>query len=125
MIKCYSFTKKEHVNFANLKKFLRSIYPNYYPQSYTTTSHEINQKEGKLCHNQIDDGNEKFEPQTQKENVSMNNCINNLRDNVRDKEAFTAKIAKYETVNCRNVYVTKEKEKNARNKGLIKLDKTL
>ena len=76
MIEFYSFTKKEHVNFENLKKFLRSIYPNYYPQSYTTTSHEINQKEGKLCHNQIDDGNEKFEPQTQKENFSMNNRHN-------------------------------------------------
>ena len=70
MIEFYSFTKKEHVNFENLKKFLRSIHPNSYPQSYTTTSHEISQKEEKLCRNQIDDENEKFEPQTQKENFS-------------------------------------------------------
>ena len=44
MIEFYKFTKKEHVNYENLKKILRSIYPNYYPQSYTTTSHEISRK---------------------------------------------------------------------------------
>ena len=93
-----------------------------YPQSYTTTtSHEINQKEQKLRHNRIDDGYEKFELQIQKENFSMNNCINILRDKVREIKA------KYEPVNWRNVHVTKEKGFNAPKQGLniIKLEKTL
>ena len=69
----------------------RSIYPNYYPQNYTATRHEISQKEEKLCRNQIDDGSEKFESQTQKENLFMNICINMLKDKIK---------AKYEPVNC-------------------------
>ena len=43
----------------------------------------------------------------------MNNCINILSDKVRKKEAFIAVLAKYEPVNCGNVHVTKEKEKNS------------
>ena len=84
MIEFFNFTKKEHVN-DNLKKFLRSIYRKYYPQIYTTTSHEISKKEERLCHNQSNDENKKIESQIQKENFSINKHINNLRDKIRKK----------------------------------------
>ena len=71
MIDFYNLTKEEDVNYDNLKIFLRSIYSNYYPKSYTTTSHEINQKEERLCHNRSNDENKKYEPQIQKKNFSM------------------------------------------------------
>ena len=86
MIEFYNFTKKQHINYDSLKTFLRSIYPNYYPQSYTTTLHEINKKEERLCHNRSNDENKNFESQIQEENFSMNERIRNLRDKIRKKE---------------------------------------
>ena len=63
----------------------------------------------------------KNEPQIQKENFSMNEHINNLRDKLRKKEeTFIAELTKYETVNCRNVHVTKLKEIYALLQGMVK-----
>ena len=44
----------------------------------------------------------------------MNERINYSRDKIRKKEVeFIAELAKYKTVNCRNVHVTKIKEEYA------------
>ena len=63
-----------------------------------------------LCHNRSNDQNKKSEPNIKKENFSMNEHINNLRNKLCKKvEPFITEFAKYKTVNCRNVHVTKEK----------------
>ena len=50
--------------------------------------------------------------------------INNLRDKLRKKEeTFIAELTKYETVNCRNVHVTKLKEIYALLQGMVKWTK--
>ena len=52
----------------------------------------------------------------------MNERINYLRDEILKKEeSFVVELAKYKTVDCRNVHVTKVNEENAPIKGLNKL----
>ena len=56
----------------------------------------------------------------------MNEHIKNLRNKLRKKEeTFIVEFAKYDTANCRNVHVTREKEDYAPIQGLneLKLDK--